>query len=763
MMNHTRRQNWLRPIPSPLLWLLCFAVIGLSAGPLAAQETPKKPKKSLDPADAALRDSVLYGKEDEVIYATSTLFRKKLDALLSELLAQRKLKTSQRLLILKALAIHGRERPQAACSIIHPRLLDPNLAIRKAARRAIIANEALSPSQKPPEMANSSYAFLKQRLLTLAGDKKSNSHDSEIQLLIDILRDKQNPILAAGVLIEVAKALKGSQRDYARRVLTDITGVESVPDWSTWYARECRRPKSDWHLRRQRYLEAQQQRRLKELNQAALNVFKDFLKMLKSDDTALLNELEKACLHSPILAIRHWAIELLGEHGQRTDKHGQRAFDILLKALGSTRNDHETKLKILEALGATGKKDAAAPLTEFIGQRDRRTLFVVIEALSSLKHEKALAPLKSILTDQLSQSAPDKTLIEKTLQGLELIGLDPEGQVSNAITGVIDAVIKDKNDPPRWNVDEQNTLLYTCAEALGHLDYESAAAAEGALSGLKQIMTARSADIRVLVAFSLSHLRFVDVRPQLKQLIRDEVPRVRKAAVEGLGRIALRRGAPKAERRAIIEQLVELNIGLDSSLQPTARSQLERIIQEDFKRSLGNLTLVTEAFDKRKSIDHALPFLLILKKENGLGKDRALRYSWLIEARARARLAAAATASKENRRNLLQAALKDTAELLANPQNNTAKARLLRLEARTRLMLGEAKKAAELLTPDIGQAESAGLWCQALTSLKKAGKKQEVASLIQNLPKKGLGEKVDALLKDLKAWLKTKTPAKKSP
>ncbi|MDF1667864.1 MAG: HEAT repeat domain-containing protein, partial [Planctomycetota bacterium] len=314
-----------------------------------------------------------------------------------------------------------------------------------------------------------------------------------------------------------------------------------------------------------------------------------------------------------------------------------------------------------------------------------------------------------------------------------------------------------------WPTESQHKQLHPAtAAALGQLDYESEASASKAVECLARLINYPEAAVRFFVADSLSRLTIVDVRKHLEKLAKDSELRVRSAAVRGLGRCGLRPNTPKDARRQIIGSLIDLYLGTDKDLRPIAQTGLSNLNKDDFDKTLLNLTLTTEVFDKKNKIAAAMPFLEILELEDNVTKDRAPRYHWLLEARVRAALAEASNVSEKRKESLIQSALADARYLEKSPYTK-AKARYRRLEAKAHLLLGDGQTVCQLLAKDGKLIESWDLWKTGLKLLQEKKQKSVVQKLLSELNKTGFTPKQLADLKGIERWLGGKAPKVKGP
>jgi HEAT repeat protein len=712
--------------------------------------------------EGTLRDTVLYGTADEAIYATARLFKAKRDKALLALLNKKDLAKERRLVILQALRINGRERPIPACEIVQGFLNAKEKSIRLAARQVIVANEPLSPPQKPIPLEGTSYQFLQETLFKLVQIKRpSPSQVENAKILINLLEAKQDPVLATNVLISVFAKSKDPFRSMVEKALWNVTGVHDVKDWNAWFQREKRRNRSAWLMRRIAQLERSQQEEKEKLEKAAANVFSKLVLALSKDDQALMTELRSAVLVSVVEAVRLKAIRMLGELGRKNDGLGEEAVTTLKKVFQFPGLSQSIRLETVKALGSTGRKSAVKPLKELLKTSERDILLAILQALATLKQPEAIKPLKNLLTTQLQSLNPDVMLVLKTIQGLERIGLDPEGEISRVLISTIEAVRTP--DPKRLEIrqEQRQSLLQAGASALGQLDYELESAARKAVDCLAKLSDYADPSVRFFVADSLSRIKFVDVRKYLDKLSKDKALTVRSTAVRGLGRCGLRPTYPKDVRREIIYSLIEFFLGPDKDLQPIAQTGLQNLIKEDFKKTLANLTMVIEAFDKKAKIAFAMPFLEALEREEKVSKDVEVRYHWLLEARARSALTAAASAPQMKKDSLLSLALGDARYLSKNPRTK-AKERYRRLEAQGRLALGEGQTVCQLLAKDGKYDESWELWKKGLAIVQKSKQRAVVRKLMDGLNKTNLSESKQAFIKGILDWLDgtNKAPSK---
>jgi HEAT repeat protein len=436
---------------------------------------------------------------------------------------------------------------------------------------------------------------------------------------------------------------------------------------------------------------------------------------------------------------------MLGEFGRKNGDLGEEAVSSLKKLFQVPALTKSVRIETIQALGVTGRRSAVKPLMSCLKTNERDILLVVTVSLATLKQRESITPLKNLLMNQLKSRNPDVELMLRVIQGLEGIALDPKGEISKALILTIDAVRNASPDKLTVTSAQRQSLLQAGAAALGQLDYELAAA-NAAVQCLVRIIANPDPAVRFFVADSLSRIKFVDVRKQLKILSKDKETRVRSAAVRGLGRCALRPGFPKDVRRQIIHSLIDFFLGPDKDLRSIAESGLSNLIEEDFKKTLANLTLVIEAFDKNNKMAFALPFLEALDRQGTVDKEKAVRYHWLLEARARSALAALSNATEKNKNSLIRLALED-ARYLSKSQKTKAKERYRRLEAKARLALNEGQAACQLLAKDGKYDESWELWKKGLQMVQKTKATALVQKLINELDKSKLSEKKLGFLK----------------
>jgi len=736
---------------APVLLRLSILIIILAA--TARADDPPGP--GLPPQEeATLRHSVLHGTDAEAIYATATLFRRGGDKLLTRLLSDHSVNRATRLRILHALAIHGREKPIAACRIVRGVIRDREPKIAAAARATIIANEPLSPAEPAPKPDGTCYAFLREILEVFSNKEAPGDEErAEVHVIIEILERKQDPILAAKILIDLLPKLKGPIERRARSALVAITGQPEVESWAAWFRVESGRGRNRWLLRRMRYQERRHQEIQAELGRAAAETFAKLTDALRSDDARLLAELRRATHEAPVQAMRLQAIKLLGELGRKDNEHGRSALLTLSELVSQKRLPRPVFLATLAALGDTRRKAAASPLIKRLADANRETRLVLIRALSDIPHDEAITPIIQTLAAQLGAQSPDIELMLASIQGLERGGRDTASRASNLLASVVDQLRNDKStlalalpEKPRAQ------LLEASAAALGRLHYDGPASAKLAVASLVKLIESPYPEVRFFVADSLSRIDAVDVRPQLDSLTRDTEPRVRRAAVLGIARFGLRPSLSVEQRRDVAFLLCRLLTGADPTLAAVARTGLGNLVREDFKSTLGYLTYVTECLDKRKQLELALPFLEKLSPEDAVGKNREPRYYWLLEARARARIQAAGKADPSRRESLARAAIADAARLSARPRAK-GQARYTILEAQSRLLLGEARSACNLVSELIKEPQAWELWLQGLNKLRKGDDRGAVKALLEKLPSAKLNDEQRRIIEQHKQWL----------
>lgn len=710
-----------------------------------------------------LRETVLYGTRAEAIYATSQLLKNKKDQTLALILAKKDLPKKRRLSVLSALSIHGRERPVSACKLASPFLNSSDKALKQAALKIIVENEPLTPPRKSISIKDSSYQFLQEELLALVKGTKSDPKAlKQLKTYLDILEVKQDPILATSVLIAVLKQSSPLYKNRVEQCLETVAGVDEVKDWDSWFQREKRRSRAAWLMRRIAQLKKNQEAEKAKLEKAAADVFQKLVLALAKNDQGLMTELEAAILESPVEAARLKAIRMLGEIGRKSETLGARAVAFLEKLFDNKDISRAARLATIRALGETKRKRAVEPLQKRLNGRSREEMLVALEAMAALKQPEVIPHLTSVLDKQLALKNPDVDLLFEVLQGFERLGLDPKSQISSKLIQITDRLRVTDPKKPWLTVAQRQKLLQASVAALGQLDYESEAVANKAVACLVRLIDYPEAAVRFFVADSLSRLTIVDARKHLETLSKDSELRVRSAAVRGLGRCGLRPNTPKDARRQIIASLIDLYLGPDKDLRPIAQTGLSNLNKDDFDKTLLNLTLTTEVFDKKNKIAAAMPFLEILELEDNIAKDRAPRYHWLLEARVRAALAEASNVSEKRKEAMIQSALADARYLDKSPYTK-AKARYRRLEAEAHLLLGDGQTVCQLLAKDGKLEESWKLWKRGLKLLQEKKQKTVVQKLLNELNKKGFTPKQLTEVKSIERWLGGKAPIVKGP
>lgn len=746
---------------APTLALAIAIAAGLATA--WAQEAPgpaQKPEaaggEELAERDPVLESYLLNEGEKKTIYAAVALFQRRRDALLIEVLSRRELGRQRRLWVLRALEIHGRDRPLAACAIARSALRDADAAIREAARRLMVENEPLSAPPPAPTIDGTAYAFLRDAVIDIAEraiKKQASPADlAEAATLLAVLEDKKDPLRAARALIDTLPKLSGALEARALSALTNITGAEEVADWEAWYARESQRSRADWMARRQRQRDARQAADLARVEAAAIAIFDKLIRRLGEDDEALLKELRAALRRDQIAALRLRAIAGLGELGAHDSDAGASAVATLIALLQQGSSLRAEELAVYSALGRTGKKEAVAPLVARFTTDDRGAVRVLVDALAGLPYPGALAALADRLRLEVNKSGPDPAFIVRLIAALQVLAIDPDGRNSGVLVQTIRAF---QGAEGKASPEQRGRVLLAAAEALGRLSYSDPRAEAMAEEALSSLARETDTTLRLLVAFSLGRLGSPGVCEALKLLAADTELRVREAAIAGFGRWGRRPERSDDERGAVIEELVIRVLGTDRGLQPRLRDELRSFVKADFKESLENLTSVVKAFRAHKHIALALPYLTPLGPDDGVGRTKEQRFRWLIAARAEARLAAArAQARKADRRVMAQAALEDINALARSPRAEDAE-RLRLYGAEAQLLLDKPRAACALLTKSLFENQAWGLWLEGALRLQRARRARELAELMATLPDKARSDEQRRALRKLDLWLQS--------